>query len=161
VHECKILDDTVERVLYKAIAATADEKRKALINLHYETTIVGRSLKFIPDEPLMEKFKETVNRQKKIDRLWSSKKQNPNSDPLEIDGLIEGIDNELNSVELKQKNLSKPQEFYKNILTEQKTVLEGLEGTDTPDNVNSNGKHTLSNSSELPPNKKQKQEQNN
>lgn len=131
------------------------------IEAHYEEVITKRSLKFIPEESLKNEFKKTVIRQKMIDRLCSLKKQGPNGnlskDNLtEIGGLIRGINEELKK--LKQVNLSKPQEFYKKMLTEQKSVLEGLQGTKTPDNVNSNRKRAASfmSSSDEPSPKKTK-----
>ena len=152
VHECQILDDTVERVLYKAIAATADEKRREVINLHYKTSIVGRSLKFIPDESLREEFKETVERQKKIDRLWSSKKRDRNGNPPEIDGLIKEVSDKMPTMDVDNDPL---REFYKKILQEQQQVLKGLEeGRNTGANVPSRELHTTSSLSESPKKRK-------
>lgn len=115
------------------------------IKAHYEEVITKRSLKFIPKESLREKFKETVNRQKEIDRLWSLKKRSVAIDQGNITNLIQEVTEKLD--EIMDVENDPPRKFYKKMLTEQKTVLEGLQGTDNTHNVNSNSinmLHTLS-----------------
>ena len=109
------------------------ERTSGDIQAHYEEVITKRSLKFIPEESLKNEFKKTVIRQKEIDQLWSSRKRDRNGNPPGIDGLIEGINKELDKImDVEDDPL---REFYKKMLTAQKSVLEGLQKTETTDNV--------------------------